>query len=136
MIEIPEANPYKSVLKVQNCLGAMHEVVLGARGSILKIIPASAWSPLKMQRQQDIFCIKFSYHQAVSTALSHTHTHSAKMMKFLKCVTLSLPLLIFFEGHRPSIVLWFIDRMPCILILTFSSAMLYVGVYRLSCMCT
>lgn len=59
---------------MQNCLGAMHEVVLGARGSILKIIPASAWSPLKMQRQQDIFCIKFSYHQAVSTALSHTHT--------------------------------------------------------------
>lgn len=32
----------------------------GPGGSILMIIPESAWLPLKMQYRQDIFCIKFS----------------------------------------------------------------------------
>lgn len=87
IIEIPKADPDKSVLKLQNRLDAAHDVVQRAVGSSLMIIPASAWLPLKMQRRQDIFCIKFSSHQAVPTAPSNTHKDSpVRMMKFLKPV--------------------------------------------------
>lgn len=48
------------ILEVRSGLGAVHDAFLRFTGRALMIIPASLWPPLKMQRRQDIFCIKFS----------------------------------------------------------------------------